>query len=167
MFILIPNFYVYNSKILNKDIKFLFNYNIMNWFSFLNKKKENYIGFEDVKLAIKDHTLKKYLLINTLQSNDQECLIKYTIHAKDEESVMNSFLLRDEDINIIVYGRNSTDENANRKYKQIQKLGFDNVYLYTGGLFEWLLLQEVYGKTEFPTTTVCRDILQYRVLPTF
>jgi len=138
----------------------------MNWFSFLNKKKENYIGFEDVKLAIKDHTVKKYILINTLPANNQECLIKYTIHAKDEETVMNDFLLRDIDIHIIVYGRNSTDENANRKYKEIQKLGFENVYLYVGGLFEWLLLQEVYGKNEFPTTNSCRDILQYRALST-
>jgi hypothetical protein len=136
-------------------------------FSFFNKKKENHIGFEDVKSAIQDHTVKKYIIINTLPANNQDCLIRYTIHAKDEEHVMNEFLLIDADIHIIVYGRNSTDENANRKYKQIQKLGFDNVYLYTGGLFEWLLLQEVYGKTEFPTTTVCRDILQYRVLPTF
>ena len=139
----------------------------MNWFSFGSKKKENHIiGFEDVKLATKDHTVKKYVIINTLPADNQDCLIKYTIHAKDEESVMNSFLLRDEEINIIVYGRNSTDENANRKYLQIQKLGFDNVYLYVGGLFEWLLLQEVYGKYEFPTTNSCRDILQYRALPT-
>lgn len=138
----------------------------MNWFSLFNKKKENYIGFEDVKNAVKDHSTKKYLIINTLPANNQECLIKYTIHAKDEESVMNSFLLRDEEIHIIVYGRNSTDENANRKFLQIQKLGFDKVYLYTGGLFEWLLLQEVYGKSEFPTTNSCRDILQYRALPT-
>lgn len=138
----------------------------MNWFSFLKIKKENHIGFEDVKLAIKDHTVKKYILINTLPVNNQECLIQYTIHAKDEETIMNDFLLRDVDIHIIVYGRNSTDENANRKYMQIRKLGFDNVYLYTGGLFEWLLLQEVYGKSEFPTTSVCRDILQYRALPT-
>jgi hypothetical protein len=30
-------------------------------------------------------------------------------------------------------------------------LGFKNVYIYLGGMFEWLLLQDVYGQKEFPT----------------
>jgi len=34
--------------------------------------------------------------------------------------------------------------------------------MYTGGLFEWLLLQDIYGKTEFPTTTNIIDLLKYK-----
>ena len=42
-----------------------------------------------------------------------------------------------------------------------------NVYLYAGGLFEWLHLQDIYGKQEFPTTTYILDILKYKPMPTF
>ena len=34
--------------------------------------------------------------------------------------------------------------------------------MYTGGIFEWLLLQDIYGKDEFPTTSEELDILKYR-----
>jgi hypothetical protein len=63
---------------------------------------------------------------------------------------------------IIVYGKNSCDSTAEKKYDQLIKLGFVNVYLYNGGLFEWLLLQDIYGKDEFPTTTNILDILKYK-----
>ena len=36
-----------------------------------------------------------------------------------------------------------------KKYRQLVDLGFSNVYIYTGGLFEWLLLQDIYGSTNF------------------
>ena len=48
------------------------------------------------------------------------------------------------------------------KCKQITNLGFKYVYLYCGGLFEWLLLQEIYGREEFPTTNYTLDILKYK-----
>ena len=54
---------------------------------------------------------------------------------------------------IIIYGKNSIDITAENKYNQIKSLGFINVLLYSGGLFEWLLLQDIYGKDEFSTTT--------------
>jgi hypothetical protein len=55
-------------------------------------------------------------------------------------------------VKIIVYGKNCNDEKIYVKYNQLNSLGFYNVYIYTGGLFEWLLLQDIYGATEFPTT---------------
>ena len=36
-----------------------------------------------------------------------------------------------------------------KRYKQLCGLGFD-ACVYFGGLFEWLLLQEIYGISEFP-----------------
>ena len=36
------------------------------------------------------------------------------------------------------------------------------MYIYSGGLFEWLLLQDVYGKDEFPTMGCELDILKYK-----
>jgi hypothetical protein len=48
------------------------------------------------------------------------------------------------------------------KYNQLYKLGFTNLYVYIGGLFEWLLLQDIYGEDEFPTTSKIYDILNYK-----
>ena len=45
------------------------------------------IGFEDVQHVIK-HKKKHYLLINTLNINEQYCLILNTIPAQNEESII-------------------------------------------------------------------------------
>ena len=139
-------------------------------FSFTNmlssfKKINTWIGFEDVKVAIQPHNNKKYMLINTLPETEQTCLIQYTVNANNEEMVMNEWMLKDDAITIIVYGRNAVDKSAEKKCEQLKKLGFDDVYVYTGGLFEWLLLQNVYGEQEFPTTKPCSDLLHFRALP--
>ena len=64
---------------------------------------------------------------------------------------------------ITIYGKNcQEEEKIIKKYKQLQKLGFKNIYIYCGGLFEWLLLQDIYGKDEFPTTIKENDILKYK-----
>jgi hypothetical protein len=42
------------------------------------------------------------------------------------------------------------------------KLGFTNVHIYTGGIFEWMLLYEIYGKDLFKITQYEIDILRYR-----
>ena len=144
--------------------------NFMNFMNFLSQEKK-YIGFEDVKYAIQfmktnKTNSNKYILINTLPLTEQICIIQNTVHASEEESIINEYVLKDEDTEIIIYGRNSTDISVYKKYDQLQKLGF-TVYLYSGGLFEWLLLQNIYGETEFPTNQSCKDILQYRPLPTY
>jgi hypothetical protein len=54
-----------------------------------------------------------------------------------------------------------------RKQMQLKKMGFRNVFVYLGGLFEWLLLQDIYGKLEFPTTSKQTDLLQYKPLCRF
>jgi hypothetical protein len=64
-------------------------------------------------------------------------------------------------VKIIIYGKNCNDETVEKKYKQIMSFGFQDVYVYTGGLFEWILLQDIYGKDEFPTTSIVIDILKF------
>ena len=63
---------------------------------------------------------------------------------------------------MIVYGKNAQDDTVDKKYKQLVTLGIDHVYLYSGGLFEWVLLQDIYGSALFPTTRVPVDILKYK-----
>jgi hypothetical protein len=50
-------------------------------------------------------------------------------------------------------------------HNQLVKLGFSNVFIYLGGLFEWLMLQDIYGYDEFPTTIKQIDFLKYKPPP--
>uniref|UniRef100_A0A6C0DXN1 Rhodanese domain-containing protein n=1 Tax=viral metagenome TaxID=1070528 RepID=A0A6C0DXN1_9ZZZZ len=104
----------------------------------------------------------KHLLINTLDYSKQDCLIQNTIHASKEEEVLNNYLRKDKSIKILIYGENCSDNKVIDKYNQLYKLGFTNLYVYIGGLFEWLLLQDIYGDDEFPTTSKIYDILNYK-----
>ena len=113
---------------------------------------QNYCNFKNDKL----------LLINTLDYSKQDCLIKNTITASQEEEILNSYLKKNKAIIILIYGENCSDNKVITKYNQLYKLGFTNLYVYIGGLFEWLLLQDIYGEDEFPTTSKIYDILNYK-----
>jgi hypothetical protein len=41
-------------------------------------------------------------------------------------------------------------------------LGFYNIFIYSGGMFEWLILQDIYGDKEFPTTSKQLDFLKFK-----
>jgi len=118
------------------------------------------IGFEDILFSIKNQT---DIIINTLPIIEQNCLIYGTLSYDKEEQVINQIIKNNKtNCRIILYGKHSADESVDKKQKQLIKLGFTQVYIYTGGLFEWLLLQDIYGTIEFPTTSVCKDILNYK-----
>ena len=118
------------------------------------------VNFENIQEMIK--TSSGYVLINTLPLNQQDCLIPTTIIASNEETVINKHLNnKNKNIKIIIYGKNYCDSKLNQKYAQLQGLGFSNIYIYVGGMFEWLLLQDIYGASEFPTTSKQLDILKY------
>ena len=120
-------------------------------------KKAN---FEDVQKIINSEI--DGILINTMNPNEQSCLINNTTSIIEEELIMNNYIKTDKKINIIIYDKNSDEMRILKKYRQLVDLGFSNVYIYTGGLFEWLLLQDIYGSTEFPTTTKELDILKFK-----
>jgi len=131
-------------------------------FSGLFQTSYKKINFEDVQTAITN--INQYIIINTLPTSEQDCLIKHTLSYEQEESTINE-MLANYDFNkkkIIVYGKNSSDETAEKKYSQLRTLGFSELYLYTGGLFEWMLLQDIYGNVEFPTTKKVLDLLKYK-----
>lgn len=104
------------------------------------------------------------LLINTLPPGMQGCLIPGTLPIDEEEARMNAMLSEPQGKNreIIVYGKNANDDTVLKKYQQLTGLGFKNVSVYPGGMFEWLLLQDIYGTTSFPTTSKELDILKYK-----
>jgi hypothetical protein len=74
--------------------------------------------------------------------------------------LLNQYVLKDKII--IVYGRNANDDTVEKKYRQLISLGFIEVYMYMGGMFEWMLLQDIYGKDEFQTTAKVLDILKFK-----
>ena len=117
------------------------------------------VNYEDIQHIIKSN--KDVLLINTLDSASQACLIKNTINIMDEVKIINTYLKKPT-VNIVIYGRNSTDETIHKKYSQLLNLGFTRVFVYLGGLFEWLCLQDIYGRELFPTTSKELDILKYK-----
>ena len=76
---------------------------------------------------------------------------------------MNQLLLSGKkEVNIIIYGKNCNDNTLYTKYQQLISLGFYNVYVYPGGLFEWLILQDIYGHDDFPTTKKELDFLRFK-----
>ena len=120
------------------------------------------IGFDDLLTAIKFPN--EYIIINTLTALEQDTLIKNTLAYNDEERIINDLLTNYgyKTKKVIIYGKNSADPSTDKKAKQLISLGFHDVYLYAGGVFEWLLLQDVYGKGEFPTVGKMGDILAYK-----
>jgi hypothetical protein len=119
------------------------------------------INYEDIQHILKHP--EGHLLINTLSETEQECLILNTMNIKNEENIINSCIKNGrKDIKIIIYGKNCNDEKTINKYNQLTSLGFYNVYIYVGGMFEWLMLQDIYGEKEFPTTKKELDILKYK-----
>ena len=126
-----------------------------------NSQSIQKISFEDVQYILKNP--ESHLLINTLSESEQDCLLPNTVLANQEESIINKCIRNGtKNITIIIYGRNVNDEQIIKKYNQLLGLGFYRVYLYSGGLFEWLLLQDIYGQNEFPTTKKELDILKYK-----
>jgi hypothetical protein len=125
-----------------------------------NTQSMKKINFEDMQTVIKNPEI--YLIINTLPPIDQSCLIINTTLAVDEESIINKFLKENKNIRIIIYGRNCNDDTVQKKYQQLVSLGFYNIFVYNGGLFEWLILQDIYGKDLFPTTKKELDLLKFK-----
>lgn len=129
------------------------------WFQSSINSRAN---FEFILRALKDPD--KFILINTLPISEQTCLIKNTIPYDSEEKIINGLLdnYGYKDKTFIIYGKNCSDETVEKKHRQLVGLGITNVFTYYGGLFEWILLQDIYGACEFPTTSKILDILRYK-----
>jgi hypothetical protein len=103
------------------------------------------------------------VLINTMNLSKQDYLIKGTIKASNEEEIINKLLKTNKNKEIIIYGIHHTDLTVIKKYNQLKKLGFKNVHIYFGGMFEWLLLQDVFGVINFQTDGTISNIVDYKI----
>ena len=126
-----------------------------------NSQSIQKINYEDVQYIIKNP--EGVVLINVLGVGEQDCLIPSTISINKEIELINECIKsHHKNIKIVIYGRNCNDEKMYEKYSQLSSLGFYNIYIYAGGIFEWLMLQDIYGKSEFPTTKNELDILKFK-----
>lgn len=118
------------------------------------------INFEDMLTVVKHPEI--YIIINTLSPFEQTCLIVNTTIAEEEEHIINKYMKENKSIRIVIYGKNCNDESIHNKYQQLLTLGFYNIFVYVGGMFEWLLLQDIYGTEIFLTTKKEVDLLKYK-----
>lgn len=123
-----------------------------------NKLGYHKIGFE----TMQEFILHKTLIINTLDSSNQECLIAGSISYQEEEQYINSLLYGEKKEKIVLYGMNYLDKRVITKAEQLVELGFTNIFIYLGGMFEWLLLQDIYGKDNFPTIGDELELLKFK-----
>ena len=126
------------------------------------------IGFEVVQDFLQTKTTNtNTILVSTLSKTDQECMIQTTKSPEEEETIINEMLEKTSNITrIILYGKNARDATLSKKANQLKTLGLLSriqLQVYSGGMFEWLLLQEIYGAELFPTTTKTMvDLLKYK-----
>lgn len=126
-----------------------------------NSQSIRKINFEDIQYIIR--LPERHIMINTLPVSEQDCLLPNTMNIHKEEELINQLLQSSKkEVNIIIYGKNCNDNTLYTKYQQLTSLGFYNVFVYPGGLFEWLLLQDIYGVPDFPTTKKELDLLRYK-----
>lgn len=123
-------------------------------FGYIQNKKPNYVDFFYIQQHIIENQSIDSFLINTFPIDQQDCLILKTLTATNEviqiEYCKENFLF---DKSIIIYGKNCRDITTDNKYNQLVNLGFSHVFIYKGGMFEWCLLQDIYGCDSFPTTS--------------
>ena len=56
-----------------------------------NSQSIQKINFEDVQYVLKNS--ESHLLINTLPDTEQTCLLPNTVHASQEEIIINKYLI--------------------------------------------------------------------------
>lgn len=97
----------------------------------------------DIKY-IQEKCLNKYIIITTIDKGYNIPLIKGTVSPHEEESIINRIIInKDKNIKgIIIYGKNNQDLSVIDKYKQLIHFNVGEIYIYIGGLFEWLLLHK-------------------------
>ena len=118
----------------------------------------NLINFETLKEMQKDGVI----IINTMDENEKVLIVGTLVAEKESEKINKMLSKNDYEKDIIIYGKNCHEyKKLIKKQEQLFSLGFKNVYIYLGGMFEWLLLQDVYGQKEFPSEKK-GDILEFK-----
>ena len=107
----------------------------------------NVVNHQGVLDALKEGNI----LITVISNHTDATLIKGTLGEAEELRHVNEIIRKKNlDERIFVYGENCSDSRVYSKARQLKKLGLKEVFVYTGGIFEWMLLGEVFGQDQFP-----------------
>jgi hypothetical protein len=112
-------------------------------------------NFEQMQEALRTRAV----IINVLGEKEQGVLILGTQTLATEVAAVEAAI--SSKAVVYVYGTNDHDARAVAKCEQLEKLGA-KPRLYVGGLFEWLLLQDIFGAEHFPTTAKTNQLLDFR-----
>lgn len=120
------------------------------------------VGFEDVQTQIKEikRNCSTAILISTLPvctEGPTQNYIEGTLSPEKEEETINKLLEKETDLGdftVFIYGQNASDNSVWKKAGQLRTLGFENTFVYLGGMFEWCLLNDIYGAVEFQIKSV-------------
>ncbi len=129
-----------------------------------SKLYKNYIlNFDDMKIAVE----RGYIICHIMDEIDGTILIKNTLSVKDEIKKINDLIKQSKfDETIVLYGRNYTDlELIVQRFQHLISFGFTRVFIYVGGLYEWILMQNLYGDKLFPTNVIVDFIDAQSVSP--
>ena len=73
------------------------------------------VNYEDMQYILKNR--EKHVLINTLNKDEQDCLLPNTLDVNKEEEFINELLnIGRKDVKIIIYVKNANDETIYKKY---------------------------------------------------
>ena len=121
--------------------------------------------YEKILYDLDDEDYYEDIVTNTIGKEDQRLVVfDWTKWYKGNPLVdtINKYIRENKGLKIIIYGKNCNDDSIHKKYQQLLSLGFYNVYAYNGGMFEWLMLQDIYGAELFPCTKLEKDILKFK-----
>ncbi len=144
---------------------------LLLYHAYMGNSETSQINYEVIQDYLKNkHQINdNTILINTLSPNNQDCVIYSTTDPDKEEQIINELLEKRSPVTrIILYGKNCRDATVAKKIEQFKLLGLLSrgvrIQVYSGGLFEWLLLQEIYSEELFPTTGTNKtvDLLKYK-----
>ena len=86
-----------------------------NIFGMSRKQSTKKINFEDVQYAIKNK--QNFIIINTMNQDEQNCLIKETTIISNEVTIINEYMNNQNlSINIVIYGKNASCDKIYEKY---------------------------------------------------
>jgi len=105
----------------------------------------NYVGYDKIRDFIKVCKFRKDMLLITTLPFDGLCIQGTVDSIEKEEQLINNALESGKtgEMILFIYGK---------KAQQFIDLGFRNVYVYLGGIFEWVLLADLYGIEDFSVT---------------